>query len=376
MGALRIVAGGDVAIGGILTGLSAADLALRVKDVVSIFARGDLSIVSLDCAIGEAGEPPHPEEYVVDGPTQNLVLLEHLGVHLVSLANNHSTDRGFEALVAGRSELSRRGILAVGAGGDEGAARAPAIIDVGGLRIGILAFASCDPWVGALAATTDAGGVAELTQRGPMADVADLAARVDAVVVCLHWGKEYVPLPPPDNVRLGRALIDAGARLVIGTHPHVAQPVETYNDGVICYSLGNLLFPGYPEQGLGFSGSGLRSMVVTIELEAGSASVESITMVSFDEEGFLSVLPAVQAQATFDDLEEQAASLGTGRHERAWRRAVRRHEMDRLRRVLREEVMAAGLRGGTRRLLSLGRKNLVSVGRSLREILLAGKSSQ
>ncbi|SVB07768.1 uncharacterized protein METZ01_LOCUS160622, partial [marine metagenome] len=54
---MRIVAGGDVAIGGILTGLSAADLALRVKDVVSIFARGDLSIVSLDCAIGESGEP-------------------------------------------------------------------------------------------------------------------------------------------------------------------------------------------------------------------------------------------------------------------------------------------------------------------------------
>ena len=114
MGALRIVAGGDVAIGGILTGLSATDLALRVKDVVSMFARGDLSIVSLDCAIGEAGKPPHPEEYVIDGPAQNLVLLEHLGVHLVSLANNHSTDRGFEALVAGRSELSRRGILAVG----------------------------------------------------------------------------------------------------------------------------------------------------------------------------------------------------------------------------------------------------------------------
>jgi hypothetical protein len=99
-------------------------------------------------------------------------------------------------------------------------------------------------------------------------------------------------------------------------------------------------------------------------------------MVSFDEEGSLSVVPAAQAQATFDDLEEQAVSLGSDRHERAWRRAVRRHEMDRLRRVLREEVMAAGLRGGTRRLLSLGRKNLVSVGRSLREILLAGKSSQ
>jgi poly-gamma-glutamate capsule biosynthesis protein CapA/YwtB (metallophosphatase superfamily) len=375
MGAVRIVAGGDVALGGILTGLSPEDLAKRVQGVVSLFARGDLSVVSLDCAIGEEGAPPHPEEYLVDGPARNLVLLEQLGVGVVSLANNHSTDRGFEALAAGRGELRRRGILAVGAGGDESAARAPAIVEIDDTRVGVLAFASSDPWVGALAATADVGGVARMTGEMTTA-VADLALRTDAVVVCLHWGREYVPLPSPENVHLGRALIDAGARLVIGTHPHVVQPVEAYNGGVICYSLGNLLFPDYPEQGLRFSGSGLRSIVATIELQAETASVESLTMVSFDEEGFLSVVPAAQAQATFDDLAQQAASLGTGRHERAWRQAVRRHEMDRLRRILREEVLAAGLWGGTKRLMSLGRKNLVSVGRSLREILLVGKSSR
>ena len=159
MGAVRIVAGGDVALGGILTGLSPEDLAKRVQGVVSLFACGDLSVVSLDCAIGEEGEPPHPEEYLVDGPAQNLVLLEQLGVGVVSLANNHSTDRGFEALVAGRNELSRRGILAVGAGGDEGAARAPAIVEIDDTRVGVLAFASSDPWLGAITATADGGGV-------------------------------------------------------------------------------------------------------------------------------------------------------------------------------------------------------------------------
>jgi poly-gamma-glutamate synthesis protein (capsule biosynthesis protein) len=62
---------------------------------------------------------------------------------------------------------------------------------------------------------------------------------VDYVVVSLHWGEEFVPRPSAGEVALGRSIIDAGASLVIGHHPHVLRPVELYGAGVIAYSLGN-----------------------------------------------------------------------------------------------------------------------------------------
>ena len=376
MAAVRIVAGGDVALGGVLAGLSSEDLQARVEGVASLFRDGDLSVVSLDCAIGTEGEPPHRDEYIVDAPAANLHLLERLGVGVVSLANNHSTDRGRDSLARGRRDLAKLGILAAGAGADEETAHAPVVVDCGGIRTGLLAFASTDPWVGAIAADTNRGGVAPLVAETVLAAVTDLAAQVDAVVVCLHWGKEYIPIPPPDSVRLGRALIDAGALVVLGTHPHVVQPVESYHGGVICYSLGNLLFPSYPEQGLSFRGSGQQSLVATIRVESESATVESLTVVSFDEAGYLSVMAERESQGLLTELERHSSTLGTEAHAGQWHGAVRRHEMARLGRVLREEVLAAGWRGGTTRLLRLGRKNLLSVGRSVREILFAGKAGE
>jgi len=372
MSGLRLIAGGDVALGGTLAGLALEDLAARVTGAGELFREGDVSIVSLDCAIGQVGEPPNPEEYVVDAPVENLDLLRHLGVGVVSLANNHSTDRGFAALGEGRGALACRGMQAVGAGENDDVAREPVIVATRGMRLGILAFASSDPWVGALPAHSGQGGVAQLTEADTMAAITDLAASVDAVIVCVHWGKEYIPLPAPEIVRLGRRLVDAGARVVLGTHPHIMQPLESYRDGVICYSLGNLLFPAYPEQGLRFAGHGLQSMVVSIELEPDSASVKAVTVVSFDEAGFLSCVPESEAQERLDELATQAAVLGTEQHERLWRQAVRRYELQRLRRIVQDEVIAAGWRGGSARLLRLGRKNLASVGHSLREILLTG----
>ena len=71
-------------------------------------------------------------------------------------------------------------------------------------------------------------------------DVAQLAARVDVVLVSMHAGLEYNASPNAQQVAFAHAAIDAGARVVVGHHPHVTQPWERYGKGVIFYSLGNL----------------------------------------------------------------------------------------------------------------------------------------
>jgi poly-gamma-glutamate capsule biosynthesis protein CapA/YwtB (metallophosphatase superfamily) len=82
---------------------------------------------------------------------------------------------------------------------------------------------------------------AEGTQEQICADVRRLCASGAMVAVSLHWGEEFVPLPSRDEVALGHAIIDAGAALILGHHPHVIRPVERYKDGIIAYSLGNFM---------------------------------------------------------------------------------------------------------------------------------------
>ncbi len=65
---------------------------------------------------------------------------------------------------------------------------------------------------------------------------------MDCLVVSLHWGFEYTEFPSPDQQRLARSLIDAGAHMVVGHHPHIVQGIEDYHAGLIAYSLGNFHF--------------------------------------------------------------------------------------------------------------------------------------
>ena len=76
----------------------------------------------------------------------------------------------------------------------------------------------------------------------PAEAIAAAAEEADLVVVLVHWGIEHMALPERYQQELGRRYIDAGADLVIGSHPHVLQGFENYKDRWIAYSLGNFIF--------------------------------------------------------------------------------------------------------------------------------------
>ena len=81
-----------------------------------------------------------------------------------------------------------------------------------------------------------------------MKDIDALRDRADCIVVSMHWGDEFITYPSPEQVELGHALIDHGANIVLGHHPHIIQGVERYKGGVIAYSLGNFVFDMWPER--------------------------------------------------------------------------------------------------------------------------------
>ncbi len=373
--AVVLCVGGDVALGGALQAVFTDPVARadRAGCLAPQFAAADIGFVSLDCALDTRGAPPEPDEYLVAADPAGLAFLVAAGVHVVSLASNHATDFGPQSLAATQRHLDRHGLIGVGAGDTLSAARQLRIVCRRGVRIGFLAYASTHPWVGARPATPERGGTAPLDAALVAADIRAARRQVEHLVVSMHWGKENLHYPAPEVRRLGRQVIEWGGDVVVGHHPHVVQGHEAWERGVIFYSLGNLLYPDYPEQALTFSGPQRESVLAHVELSPAGARVARLTAMVMADDGRVTELALPRREAFQDHWRLLCAALARPDYERLWQRQVRRAEVRRLWRVLQREVISAGWRDGARRLSRLGRKNLRSVGRSLAEIV--GRSS-
>ena len=242
-GLLTVVAVGDIMLGG----TARPELKLygydypfaRVKDVL----RGDVVFGNLEGPLTNRGTA-HAKQYVFRSPPAIVApALARAGFNVVSLANNHSMDYGVDGLRDTVEALARNGIGYAGAGENLTAARRPALIQVNGVRVAVLAYSLTFPeefW--ASAARPGAGFGHE---RHVRADVAAARERADIVLVSFHWGQEGSTELRDYQRKLGHAAVEAGAAAVIGHHPHVLQGVERYRDGVILYSLGNFVFGSY-----------------------------------------------------------------------------------------------------------------------------------
>lgn len=162
----------------------------------------------------------------------------------VGLANNHVMDFYDGGLSDTIEALDELGIQYFGAGTVENAWRNPCVVEVGGVSVAILGYAhtSCTP----VFASDKHAGAAPLTLDQARFDIERARSHgADRVVVQAHWGEEHVPLPSRECIELGRALIDAGADIVIGHHAHCIQSFETHAGKPIFYGLGNCIFPAH-----------------------------------------------------------------------------------------------------------------------------------
>jgi poly-gamma-glutamate capsule biosynthesis protein CapA/YwtB (metallophosphatase superfamily) len=206
---------------------------LVADDLVEVTHEADLFVLNLECCISQRGTPwPDPgKPFFFRAPPAATELLKRLGVDCVTLANNHALDFGPEALLDSLEHLRAAGIHSVGAGADLPAAREPAFLEAGGLRLAVL---GCSDHPADYAARDDRPGVAYGLEWLPDA-IAGLDA--DAVLVTPHWGPNMAPGPIPRVRRSARALRQAGATLIAGHSAHVFHGVE---NGVL-YDLGDFL---------------------------------------------------------------------------------------------------------------------------------------
>ncbi len=156
----------------------------------------------------------------------------------MTLANNHALDFGEEALLDTCRYLAEAGIQWVGAGVDEDEARAGCVLEAGGYRLGVVAFA--DHPVDFAAGPGRPGIALADLRRGPVPEwiVRRIGALdADAVLVTPHWGPNMTPAPVEHVRAAARELVAAGAALVAGHSAHVFHGVE----GHVLYDLGDFL---------------------------------------------------------------------------------------------------------------------------------------
>jgi poly-gamma-glutamate synthesis protein (capsule biosynthesis protein) len=246
-GPLRLLLAGDAMLGrGVDVMIARHGVDWPLAGLRSALAGADLFAVNLECAITA-------EDTWYQGPAKAFYfrarpaaaeLLRRAGVSLCTLANNHALDAGAEGLLDTLHILRRHGIVSVGAGADAEAAWTPAVLQVAGRRLGVLACCDHQP---DFAAGPRTPGIAHLDVADPaqvdalLGRVRRLAAAVDHAIVALHWQPNWVPSVSADYRSLARRLVEAGARLAWGHSPHHFLGVEWQSAAAVLYATGGLV---------------------------------------------------------------------------------------------------------------------------------------
>ena len=210
---------------------------------VSGLLASDLAVGNLETTLLEELPKDAGDRLFAATSDQAAVLVRH-GLRALSIANNHIHDFGAEGLMKTPSLLAGVGARALGAPQAEGSPFRVETVNVKDWRVGfIAATARLNIPQRRDAAVTVPFARDEKLVPALVPLIREARASHDLVIVVAHCGEEYESEPRPWQVDAAHAFIDAGADAVVAHHPHVLQPIERYQDGIIAYSLGNFVFP-------------------------------------------------------------------------------------------------------------------------------------
>ena len=215
-----------------------------------IMRNSDLMIGNLETCLSDIGQPVADKQYTFRGSPQMARFLKMNNVTLVSIANNHSMDYGREAFLDMLDNLERNGIRYGGGGRNRKQAESLVLIEKKGMKIGFAAFSRVVPHVDWYAGDNTPGitGAYKVQEASVLKRISDYRKQCDILIVSVHWGKEGSNIPRKQEMELAHKLVDAGADVVMGHHPHVVQGIEMYKGSPIFYSLGNFAFTSSKSQ--------------------------------------------------------------------------------------------------------------------------------
>ena len=266
--------------------------------------KADVAFVNLEGPVSDKGTQAVGKEVTFRARPALIDGLASAGIDVVSQANNHSLDYGSAALLDTILRLGTVGIAHAGAGANDKAAAAPALLETPAGTVAVLAFTDIIP--GGFPAGPARAGVnpASPDRDKVLASIKAAKARADYVIVSFHWGIEYTAGANQDQRDLAHAAIDAGADLVLGHHPHVIQGLELYRGKLIAYSLGDFVFDHY-SQATG------ETFILELVLPAqGSPKFEIVPVYVNDTTGVPAPVTGKAADSILTRLTALSANLG------------------------------------------------------------------
>ncbi|MFO7262632.1 MAG: CapA family protein [Bacillota bacterium] len=211
-----------------------------LSEFMPVLQQADLVVANLETAVGTSGQKIE-KTYAFQTDPARFALFEPLkGRILFTLANNHGMDAQLEETL---HHLTRLGYPAIGIGQNRDEAFRPFVTEINGVRLAILGASRVIPTVDWAADEHRPGMASAYTDEPLLSTVQKWRQQVDHVIVYMHWGKEREHIPDDTQQKLAQKLLDAGARLVIGAHPHVLQELRwTSHNQLVAFSLGNFVF--------------------------------------------------------------------------------------------------------------------------------------
>ncbi len=210
----------------------------------AVISDASLAAVNLEAPIQPRGSGSAPKY----GPAlsvapNDLTVLSFAGFNVINMANNHIMDYGKEGLDKTIQQCKKNNLRYTGAGNTRNEALGLCTTHHNGKQIGMINAA--DKEFGVVA--DNRSGYAWIGDPSLPERITRASQETDVLLLILHGGIEYEPIPSIQRQNLYRRFADAGADVIIGHHPHVPQGWEVYNDTPICYSLGHLLFDFPPK---------------------------------------------------------------------------------------------------------------------------------
>ncbi len=210
--------------------------------ISSLLQEADIAAGNMENPITDRGEPVDNKTYVFRTSPEAVPEMVKAGFDLFNLANNHTLDYGLIGMQDTIRLLREAGLYGIGAGMNQEEAYEPAMIEKNGVRVAYIGLTKVVPTVSWKADKNIPGLAETYNHTRPIKAIESASEISDMVVVMVHWGLEGETEARIDERELAHRYIDAGADLVIGSHPHVLQGIESYKGKWIAYSLGNFIF--------------------------------------------------------------------------------------------------------------------------------------
>jgi len=299
-----VTAGGDVISGFGVSGVVASMGSGLFKSIAPTFEKSDFGFVNLESPLTTGGDAQGWKDVVIKGNPDLAPAMAASGINVVTHANNHAGDMGDSGLLDSIRYCEKNDIAVVGAGKDLDEAMSGTILKTAdGVKVAFLGFTDVLP-VGYPATSSSPGiapGRADISAVKRAVKAA--AKKADFVIVGWHWNFEYKRAPTTLEVSQGHAIIDAGADIIFAHHPHLLDGVEEYNDGLIFYSLGNLVFSG-------FSGETAETILVRAKVSEDGIDAQLVPVVGGGS-GVPSVVKGSHADSILQRFQGFSAALDT-----------------------------------------------------------------